>query len=114
MESRGPAGPPKKYLECDIYITGSNAKRLSGEQATYLAVRYVEFVICPFLSWFFYALSGNIPGGNGTESIFQQSDTRRNAVSTETILNYIKACEEDAFLLYHVRRQNLQGKKYLQ
>ena len=40
---------------------------------------------------------------------FQLSDTRRNAVSTETILNYIKACE-DAFLLYHVRRQDLQGK----
>ena len=33
---------------CDIYITGSNAKLLSGELATYLAGRYVEFVIYPF------------------------------------------------------------------
>lgn len=35
-------------MDCDIYITGSNAKLLSGELATYLAGRYVEFVIYPF------------------------------------------------------------------
>ncbi len=34
--------------DCDIYITGSNAKLLSGELATYLAGRYVEFVVYPF------------------------------------------------------------------
>lgn len=32
----------------DIYITGSNAKLLSGELATYLGGRYVEFKIYPF------------------------------------------------------------------
>lgn len=32
----------------DIYITGSNAKLLSGELSTYLAGRYVEFMIYPF------------------------------------------------------------------
>lgn len=35
-------------LDCDIYITGSNAKLLSGELATHLGGRYVEFVIYPF------------------------------------------------------------------
>ncbi len=35
-------------FEADIYITGSNAKMLSGELATYLAGRYVEFHIYPF------------------------------------------------------------------
>ena len=35
-------------FDCDIYITGSNAKLLSGELATYLAGRYIEFVIYPF------------------------------------------------------------------
>ena len=34
--------------DCDIYITGSNAKLLSGELATYLAGRYIEFIIYPF------------------------------------------------------------------
>lgn len=32
----------------DIYITGSNAKMLSGEYATLLSGRYVEFTIYPF------------------------------------------------------------------
>lgn len=35
-------------LDCDIYITGSNANLLSGELATYLGGRYVEFTIYPF------------------------------------------------------------------
>lgn len=35
-------------IDCDIYITGSNAKLLSGELSTYIGGRYVEFVIYPF------------------------------------------------------------------
>ncbi|MDD4220755.1 MAG: ATP-binding protein [Sphaerochaetaceae bacterium] len=35
-------------FNCDIYITGSNASLLSGELATYLAGRYIEFSIYPF------------------------------------------------------------------
>jgi predicted AAA+ superfamily ATPase len=35
-------------FKADIYITGSNAKMLSGELATYLGGRYVEFHIYPF------------------------------------------------------------------
>ena len=34
--------------DADIYITGSNAKMLSGEYATLLSGRYVEFMIYPF------------------------------------------------------------------
>ncbi len=41
-------------LDCDIYITGSNSKLLSGELATYLAGRYVEFVMYPFSFREFY------------------------------------------------------------
>lgn len=43
-------------FDCDIYITGSNAKLLSGELATYLGGRYVEFVIYPFSFAEFLAL----------------------------------------------------------
>lgn len=35
-------------LDADMYITGSNARMLSGELATYLAGRYVEIRIYPF------------------------------------------------------------------
>ena len=36
-------------LECDIYITGSNSKLLSGELATLLAGRYVQIPVYPFM-----------------------------------------------------------------
>ena len=35
-------------FDCDIYITGSNAKLLSSDLSTYLGGRYVEFNIYPF------------------------------------------------------------------
>ena len=35
-------------FDADIYITGSNAKLLSGELATYIAGRYIQIAIHPF------------------------------------------------------------------
>jgi len=170
-------------FECDIYITGSNAKLLSGELATYLAGRYIEFVIYPFsfreflehYTSFFseekkhevfkkYLTIGGMPYlGNLRyqyepahlylrelfNSVVLKDIVKRNSVrdvdlleriisyifsnigttfsaaaiskyfksenrvtAPETILNYINYCVE-AFLLYQVRRQDLQGKKLL-
>lgn len=167
----------------DIYITGSNAKLLSGELSTYLAGRYVEFVIYPFsFKEFFeiikvknsnisakeafqdYVKFGGMPFLHNLDynfeasmqylqdlyaSIILKDITQRNnirdtdlleriinylimnvgntfsatsiskffksenrKVATETILNYIKACEE-AFLIYRVSRNDLLGKKIL-
>ena len=170
-------------FDCDIYITGSNAKLMSGELATYLAGRYVEFVVYPFsfaefkelYSGIFpnltnhelftrYLLLGGMPYlGNlryeeepsrqylqdvynsvvlkdivsrnkvrdvdlleriiayvflnaGTtfsaSAISKYFKSESRAVAPETILNYLKYCE-DAFMFYRVPRQDLQGKKLL-
>ena len=170
-------------FDCDIYITGSNAKLLSGELATYLAGRYVEFVIYPFSFAEFselyqtvfpevdsrgmftkYLTDGGMPYLRNLRyaeqpcrqylqdlynSVVLKDVVKRNnirdvdlleriiayitanvgtifsataiskylksegrTVAPETILNYIKACE-DAFLFYRVRRQDLQGKRIL-
>ncbi len=169
--------------DCDIYITGSNAKLLSGELATYLSGRYVEFVVYPFSYAEFTALyQSKIPEATAQEifttyltlggmpylsnlsfapapcqmylqdlfhSVVLKDVIKRNrirdvdlleriiayvtahigtifsattiskylksegrTVSAETVLNYIKACE-DAFLFYRVKREDLQGKKIL-
>ena len=170
-------------LRFDIYITGSNAKMLSGELSTYLAGRYIEFVVYPFsFKEFFeiiqeknqeikvkeafqkYVKFGGMPFLHNLDynfeasmqylqdlyaSIILKDITQRNnirdtdlleriinyvimnigntfsatsiskffksenrKVATETILNYIKACEE-AFLVYRVARNDLLGKKIL-
>ena len=167
----------------DIYITGSNAKLFSGELSTYLAGRYIEFVVYPFsFKEFFeimkeknkeidlkeafqdYVKFGGMPFLHNLDynfeasmqylqdlyaSIILKDITQRNnirdtdlleriinyvvmnigntfsatsiskffksenrKVATETILNYIKACEE-AFLVYRVARNDLLGKKIL-
>ena len=166
-------------FDCDIYITGSNAKLLSGELATYLGGRYVEFEIFPFsFSEFLEAMpSTDIPSafrayvrrggmpfltniydnenaciqylndiynsvilkdvvkGNNIRDIdlleriisfavenigqtfsatsiskYLKSENRK--VSTETVLNYLKACC-DAFLFHKIKREDVIGKKIL-
>ena len=167
----------------DVYITGSNSKLLSGELSTYLAGRYVEFIIYPFSFQEFLEIIGrqdekiskreafqkylrfggmpflhnlNFDYEAGMQylrdiyaSIILKDITQRNGirdtdlleriinylimnigntfsatsiskffksenrkVATETVLNYIKACEE-SFLLYKVPRNDLVGKKVL-
>lgn len=170
-------------LDCDIYITGSNAKLLSGELSTYLAGRYLEIVIYPFSFAEFSELYQTYDANLNNTQLFQQYLTTggmpylaqlqfnpeasklylhdlfnsvqlkdiilRNNIrdidllekiikylianigttfsatsivkflkneqrktSTETVLNYIKYAQ-DSFLLYSVKRQDLQGKQLL-
>ena len=59
-------------MDCDIYITGSNAKLLSGELATYLAGRYVEFIVYPFSFSEFLALYHSVESDADTRTCFNR------------------------------------------
>jgi predicted AAA+ superfamily ATPase len=58
----------RSYLsknQCDIYITGSNSQLMSGELASFLSGRYVEFKIHP-LSFSEFCLFHTLPKNNDT------------------------------------------------
>ena len=161
-------------FKADIYITGSNSRLLSGELATYIAGRYISFVVYPFSfeefasagSFTFddYIKCGGMPFLSSIDfepefsknylrdvfnSVVLKDIVKRNAirdvdlleriiayalanvghsfsatgiskyfksenrtVAPETILNYLKACEE-AFLLYRLKSCDINGKKIL-
>lgn len=159
----------------DIYITGSNSRLLSGELATYIAGRYVSFVVYPFsfsefrmvsaaYSFEEYLKYGGMPFLSSMDfepeicknylqdvfnSVMLKDIVKRNKirdvdlleriisyalanvgrcfsatsiskffkaeqriVAPETILNYLKACE-DAYLMYRLKSQDVNGKKML-
>ena len=163
-------------FDADIYVTGSNAKLLSGELATLMTGRYVQFVIYPFSYNEFLLLNegknfadylktggmpflkniigdenainmyleelfdsivlkdvvkrnnirdvdmleriityvlANISHSFSARSIAKYFKNKQRRVSTDSVLNYIKACEE-AYLFYKLKRQDIKGKKILQ
>jgi len=163
-------------FDADIYITGSNAKLLSGELATLISGRYVQFIIYPFSFGEFIDLNkgknfsdylrlggmpfiSNIIGDEkaaglyledvynsvilkdvvkrnnirdvdlldriitfvlanigqhfSATSISKHFKNEQRSVSTDTVLNYLRACEE-AYLFYRVKRQDIKGRKILE
>ncbi|MDE5932444.1 MAG: ATP-binding protein [Lachnospiraceae bacterium] len=64
-------------LDCDIYVTGSNAKLLSGELATLLAGRYVEIRVYP-LSFAEYL------------DFVKTNDEEAGLSAQENFINYLK------------------------
>ena len=86
-------------LNCDIYITGSNAKLLSGELATYLAGRYVEFVIYPFFIFSeFIELYITIQPNTSEADCFKNT-FRRNATVGSHQYNQA-ACKNNIYRMY--------------
>ena len=129
-------------LDCDVYITGSNAKLLSGELATYLGgrylsnLRYAEEPSIQYLTDLFNSVQlkdivkrnkvrdvdlleritayimSNIGTPFSASSLVKFLKNEKRSVSADTILNYLKYCC-DAYLFYQVKRQDLQGKQLL-
>lgn len=59
-------------LDCDLYVTSSTANLLSGELATYLSGRYVQFVIYPFSFAEFIELYRPIAPEESIQKIFEK------------------------------------------
>ena len=59
-------------FDCDIYLTGSNAKLFSGELATLLSGRYVEIVIYPlgFREYMDFVEANQNEAGHSEEKLF--------------------------------------------
>lgn len=57
-------------FNCDVYITGSNSRLLSGELSTYIAGRYVEFCIYPLSFAEFLHFKGYTPDTTDIRSTF--------------------------------------------
>lgn len=81
-------------FDCDIYITGSNAKLLSGELATYLAGRYVEFIIYPFSFAEFLDMNQQIQPSINTATVFRQYLQLGGMPFLTNILNNENACNQ--------------------
>ena len=102
-------------LDCDIYITGSNAKLLSGELATYLAGRYVEFVIYPFSFAEFIELYRTVYPNTDTRQCFSKyltaggipylSNLRYNETASR---QYLRDLFNSVELKDIVKRNNIQ------
>lgn len=59
-------------LDCDIYITGSNAKLLSSELSSYIGERYVEFIIYPFSFSEFLTMYNSINNMESNQTLFNK------------------------------------------
>jgi predicted AAA+ superfamily ATPase len=102
--------------ECEIFISGSNSRMLSGELATLLSGRYVSFEIFPFSFEEFAGIKNKeltkqafleyLEGG-GLPELFALPDN-------ETRRNYISALKDTVLLRDIIQRQNIKDAKLLE
>lgn len=107
-------------MDCDIYITGSNARLLSGELATVLGGRYVEFTIYPFSYAEFMDLYKDIFPDASDSAVFQKYLTLGGMpylanlrYAEEPSKQYLTDVYNSIILNDVVKRQDIQGKQIL-
>jgi predicted AAA+ superfamily ATPase len=102
---------------CDIFITGSNAKLLSGELATYLSGRYVEFAIhslsySEFLS--FFSLENSTPNLNKYIAVGGMPYMNTIGLDEMQVYEYLKNVYASILLRDVVERENIRNVRFLE
>ena len=102
--------------EYEIFISWSNSKMLSGELATLLSGRYVEFEIFPFS---FSEYLGILKKENTKQNFIEYIESGGlpelfNLQSDEIKRNYVSAIKDTVFLRDIIQRYNIKEPKLLE
>ena len=102
---------------CDIFITGSNAKLLSGELATFLAGRYVEITIHPlnyteFLQ--FFSLENSTENLNRYIYIGGMPYLKTIGLDAELVFEYLRNVYASILLRDVVAREKIRNVRFLE
>lgn len=97
--------------ECEIFITGSNSKLLSGELATLLSGRYVEFEILPFSYEEFAAIKKLETGRASFVEYLQSSGLPElmNLPDEETKRHYVSSVMDTVLLRDVIERHSIKN-----
>lgn len=102
--------------DCEIVITGSNSKMLSGQLSTLLSGRYIEFAVFPF-NIVEYALISERKVDRSTYMDFLKSGgfpELFHLINFETKRNYISSIKDTVLLRDIIQRNNIKDAKLLE
>lgn len=100
---------------CELFISGSNSDLLSGELATLLSGRYVEFEILPYSYSEYCVFTGNNQNRDTYMTYLQSSGLPEllNLSGAEMQRNYVSAIKDTVMLRDIVKRYKVKDVKLL-
>lgn len=102
---------------CDVYITGSNAKMLSGELATFLSGRYIEFTVYS-LSFTEFLTFHSLDNDDDSLALYMKYGglpyLTNLPLSDDVIFNYLKSIYSSIIYRDVVSRYNLRNSAFLE
>lgn len=100
----------------EVFVSGSNSKMLSGELATLLSGRYVEFEILPFSFSEYCGITGKRPSRQSYIDYMNEGALPELFVlpSEDTKRNYIASIKDTVLLRDIIQRHNIKDAKLLE
>ncbi|MDD4800830.1 MAG: ATP-binding protein [Proteiniphilum sp.] len=100
---------------CELFISGSNSTLLSGELATLLSGRYVEFEVFPFSYTEYCGITRQEIGSNSYKKFLQSGALPElfNLPNEEMKQNYVSSIKDTVMLRDIVERHNVKDVRLL-